>query len=109
MSTFNIPLFHWRSKTTSLNYRQLPPDLALLLTLSSSTRNYPCVEHISWSNICISHLSVTVFIYCTCSRIIPSLWMDKKKTEADLQIIRHYNLPVRTISQYRDQTWFFIH
>ena len=77
MSTFNIPLFHRRSKITSLSYRQLPPDLALLLTLSSS--NYPCVDHISWSNICMSHLSVTVFIYYTCSRSIPSLWMDKKK------------------------------
>ena len=45
MSTLNIPLLSRRSKTKSLNYRHLLPDLATWLTLSGS--NYPYLEHIS--------------------------------------------------------------
>ena len=44
MSTFNMPLFYWRSKA-SLNHPILPPDLALWLTRRGL--NYPCLELIS--------------------------------------------------------------
>ena len=44
MSTLNIPLFHRRSKKTSLKYPHLPADLVLILTLNDS--NYTCLEQI---------------------------------------------------------------
>ena len=40
----NELLFHRRTKSTSLNYLYLPPDLALCLTVSGSS--YLCLEQI---------------------------------------------------------------
>ena len=47
MSTLNMQLLSRKSKTISLNYRYLLPDLAPWLIFSGSNSNYPYLEQIS--------------------------------------------------------------